>query len=85
MAKNPVFLERQSYRRRRLMDAIKLLPFLGAVIWMVPLLWPAPLEVETGISTAGALRYLFGGWIVLVAIGAVLWWRARTTKHIKQN
>lgn len=85
MSKPPVFLERQSYRRRRLMDAIKLLPFLGLVIWMVPLLWPAPDATDTGISTGGALRYLFGGWVALVWIGAVLWWRARRTADPTQS
>lgn len=85
MSKSPVFLERQNYRRRRLMDAIKLTPFLGLVIWMIPLLWPAPTAIEAGISTGGALRYLFGGWIALVLIGGLLWWRARHTDRSKQS
>lgn len=77
MSKAPIFLERQSYRRRRLMDAIKLVPFLGLVIWMVPLLWPTTDPNQDGLQTSLALRYLFGGWIVLVLLGFLLWLRAR--------
>jgi hypothetical protein len=76
MAKGPVFLERQSYRRRRVMDAIKMLPFVGLVIWMVPVLWPQPDQTGAGIETGVALRYLFGGWIAMVCVGCVLWLRA---------
>lgn len=75
MAKGPVFLERQSYRRRRVMDAIRLLPVLGLAIWMVPLLWPVTQGAQDGLQTSDALRYLFGGWIILVAIGWGLWAR----------
>ena len=32
----PVFLERQSYRRRRLGDAAKFLPFVGLVLFLLP-------------------------------------------------
>lgn len=77
MAKGPMFLERQSYRRRRVMDAIRLLPMLGVVIWMVPLLWPVTQGTQEGLRTSVALQYLFGGWIVLVAIGWGLWARRR--------
>lgn len=83
MSGGPVFLEKQSYRRRRLMDAIKLLPFLGLAVWMVPLLWPVPDAVtseQNELSTSVALRYLFGGWIALVAMGWILWARMQLTE-----
>lgn len=67
---SPVFLERRSYRQRRLMDAARLLPVLGGLLWLVPLLWPqrtgspAPAEVEA-VATSSAIVYIFGVWIVL--------------------
>lgn len=78
LAKTPVFLERKSYRARRLMDAVRLLPFLGLGLWMVPLMWPMP---ETngagGTSLSTALQYIFGVWIALVFLGLALWHRTR--------
>lgn len=55
----PVFLARRSYRRRRLMDAARLLPVLGIVLVLLPALWsPAP-----GVAQAGI--YLFAVWFAL--------------------
>lgn len=70
----PIFLERSSYRRRRLWDVVRMLPFLGAVLWMVPLLWPLPDgdEVE-GVATSSALLYLFAVWIFLTFVARLLW------------
>ncbi|ETX14106.1 hypothetical protein OCH239_05545 [Roseivivax halodurans JCM 10272] len=65
-----VFLERRSYRRRRMRDAARLLPVLGLFAWAIPLLWP---QGEDGSpSVSGALIYVFTVWVVLVAVGAVL-------------
>ncbi|MEP5730979.1 MAG: hypothetical protein ABJL67_16605 [Sulfitobacter sp.] len=79
MARGPVFLERQSYRLRRMLDAIRLLPFLGILLWMVPLMWPLPeggVEGSTGaMPMSVALQYLFGVWIGLVLLGWLLWRR----------
>ncbi|HBM61753.1 hypothetical protein ACFSDD_16460 [Salipiger marinus] len=66
----PVFLERQSYRRRRLMDAARVLPFLGLLLWLVPLLWPQ--GQEGGVRSSSAIVYLFGVWAFLVLGSAVL-------------
>ena len=33
---SPLFLERRSYRFRRMMDAVRLLPLLVLAFWMVP-------------------------------------------------
>ncbi len=78
MPDGPVFLERRSYRMRRLMDAIRLLPFLGLVLWMVPLVWPLPETTPTGaIAMSTALKYIFGIWILLITLCWLLWRRTR--------
>lgn len=70
----PIFLERRSYRRRRMWDAVRMLPFLGAVLWMVPLLWPLPDGAEgEGVATSSALLYLFAVWIFLTFVARLLW------------
>ncbi|MCH2095761.1 MAG: hypothetical protein MK160_11680 [Rhodobacteraceae bacterium] len=61
-----VFLERQTYRRRRLVDAARLVPVLGLLLWLVPLLWPSEGDSRPAMSTA--ILYLFGVWIFLVVI-----------------
>jgi len=58
---SPLFLERESYRRRRLIDAVRLLPVLGLVLFLMPMLW-------TRSATATGLVYLFMVWSLLVAI-----------------
>jgi len=66
----PVFLERRSYRRRRLMDAARLLPVVGALLFLVPLLWgPGPGE---SASTAEGMIYIFAVWAGLIVLAAVL-------------
>ena len=56
---SPVFLERRSYRRRRMQDAQRLLPVLGMLLWMVPVLWPT--RDETGhVTMSAAIYYVFG-------------------------
>lgn len=66
--KLPLFVERQTYRRRRIVDAARALPILGLMLWWVPLLWALPDEPT---SASGALTYIFSVWIGLV-IGAAL-------------
>lgn len=65
----PLFLERHGYRRRRLADALRLLPVLGALLWLLPLLW----DLEgAGTHGASTLLYLFGTWAALVVACAAL-------------
>ncbi|SFE90672.1 hypothetical protein [Roseivivax sediminis] len=64
-----VFLERRSYRQRRVRDAARLLPVLGLFAWGVPLLWP---RGEAAPGTASALVYVFAVWLGLVVAGALL-------------
>ena len=71
----PLFLERHRYRRRRLWDAVRLLPILGLILWMVPLLWPVADETAAGgVKTSSALLYLFAVWIFLSLVARMLWW-----------
>lgn len=72
----PVFLERQSYRRRRLMDAARLLPILGAALFAVPLLWPSVGAPES-VPTSVAIRYVFGVWAGLIVISVLFGIAAR--------
>ena len=70
----PRFLERRSYRQRRLMDAARLLPLLGVVLWLIPLLWPQrdPAGEAAAVSTSNAILYIFGVWILLALIALFL-------------
>lgn len=61
----PLFLARRTYRRRRLMDALRLLPWLGAFLFGLPLLWRDP-------ATSHGLLYLFAAWALLIVISFAL-------------
>ena len=65
----PLFLERHSYRRRRLMDAAKLLPILGAALFLVPLFWPT--EGEGAVSMSRAIIFVFVVWAALIRASAL--------------
>lgn len=56
----PVFLERQSYRRRRLSDAARLMPVVGLVLLILPLLW------ADRATTSGGILYIFSVWAILI-------------------
>lgn len=72
-----MFLERDSYRRRRLADISRLLPLIGVVLLLVPLLWTgagAP-AVSAGdvapLPMSRAITYIFAVWALLI-IAAML-------------
>lgn len=65
-----VFLERRTYRRRRLADAARLLPILGALLFLVPLLWPA--GPGGPVATARGFVFVFAVWAGLIVVSAVL-------------
>ncbi|MGX9855826.1 hypothetical protein ACR03S_10360 [Limimaricola variabilis] len=69
-SRRPVFLARASYRRRRLHDAARLVPYVAGFLWGLPLLWP---RGETPLSLV--LVYLFATW-ALSLVGAWLLARA---------
>lgn len=69
-----VFLERQSYRRRRMMDFARLVPILGGALFAVPLLWPRAAEDGNGpvgaeaTPMSGAILYIFAVWAALIVV-----------------
>lgn len=65
----PLFLARNGYRRRRIMDAARALPLLGAFLFLIPLLWSGP---DGGpAQTRVGVVYLFAIWAFL--IGGAAW------------
>ncbi|THH38079.1 hypothetical protein E4Z66_00425 [Aliishimia ponticola] len=68
-----VFLERRSYRRRRLLDGLRLLPFIGAWLFILPVFWRQAGEEEARM-TSDALLFVFGAWLVLTILCALLLW-----------
>ena len=66
----PVFLERRTYRRRRLRDAARLLPVLGILFLLMPLLWSTGEEAPT--STARGFIYVFAIWLGLIVVAGLL-------------
>jgi len=71
-----VFLQRSSYRQRRLRDAARMMPVLGLVLWMLPLSWQS--EAEGGNAGSSAALYIFGVWVLLIVATGVLARRVRT-------
>jgi len=67
----PLFLAKESYRRRRLGDAARLLPFLGLALLMLPALWQ---------TTAAAMIYIFVVWAFLIVLVAILSHRLLATE-----
>lgn len=68
--RSPLFLPRPEYRRRRLVDAARLLPLFGGFLVLLPILW-APAATNAR-DTAGDGIYLFIIWAVLVCLAAWL-------------
>lgn len=65
--RRPLFLARAPYRRRRLRDAARLLPVVGVLLLVLPLLWSPGSEVTL---TAGDVTYFFVIWALLIAVAA---------------
>ncbi|HPD91871.1 MAG: hypothetical protein H6900_14560 [Rhodobacter sp.] len=68
----PLFLERATYRRRRIMDGARILPVAGFVLVLLPVLWTRGGPDATQTGTAAEAIYLFALWFVLVAVAALL-------------
>ena len=73
-----LFLARDSYRQRRLRDAARMLPVLGLVLWLVPLMWrrEAGEAGQTG-GMAAAVTVVFAGWALLIVLTALIVRRLR--------
>lgn len=65
--KRPLFLAPASYRRRRLSDAARLLPVLGILLLLLPLMWTESSDLRL---TSGHVIYFFGVWFFLVIAAA---------------
>ena len=64
-APRKMFVERQTYRKRRMQDAARFLPVVGLVLIMLPLFWPR--GPEEGYAMSVVLEYVFAVWAALVA------------------
>lgn len=85
MPQSPLFLQRRSYRRRRIMDGLRMLPFLCALLWLVvPAMWPNGAEEGTSTTLSSALGYLFTIWVLAIAASFALWRRLRPEDETAQ-
>ena len=75
-----VFLEPQPYRRRRLIDAARLLPVFGVALLVVP---PALLPARSASSSA-LLIYLVLVWAGLVIAAALVARYMRASDRVEQ-
>jgi hypothetical protein len=72
--RSPLFLARASYRRRRLRDAARLLPIVGAFLLLLPILWMPDGRIKL---TSADIIYFFSAWTVLILAAAALSRRLR--------
>ena len=68
--RQPVFVAPRIYRSRRLRDAARFVPVLGAVLMLLPMLW-AP-EPDGARSTARDGIYVFAIWAGLIVATRLL-------------
>ncbi|AKS45745.1 hypothetical protein SAMN05444287_0843 [Octadecabacter temperatus] len=68
--KRTEFLERSSYRQRRIRDGARLLPIIALVLMVLPLMWPrnAP---EQSLTSSGII-YIFFLWMLLIVCAYAL-------------
>lgn len=72
----PWFLARQSYRKRRVIDAARVLPIFGTVFFLLPILWDvggtgaADPDAQPHLAQRGL--YLFAVWGGLVICAAII-------------
>ncbi|TRD23473.1 hypothetical protein [Palleronia caenipelagi] len=66
--RRPAFLDRAHYRRRRVMDAARVLPFAGLFLFFLPGLYGS----DNPHSTASTGLFLFGSWAGLIVAAAFL-------------
>ncbi|MGL4311193.1 MAG: hypothetical protein ACRCSU_11965 [Paracoccaceae bacterium] len=69
--RRPVFVARASYRLRRRIDALRLLPFVGGFLVLLPVLWRIG-QAEDAPPTARGTVYLFVVWAGLVLAAGIL-------------
>lgn len=64
-----LFLQREPYRRRRLIDAARVLPVFGAFLLLVPSVLVAR---GTPGTTSAMMLFVFGAWIALIVGGGLI-------------
>ncbi len=64
----PVFLARQGYRSRRMIDLSRLLPVAGLFLFLLPLLH----QTSGPVGTSATLVYLFSVWFGLIVVAGLL-------------
>ena len=64
------FLERDSYRQRRVRDAARMVPIFAAVLMLLPLMWSRKTPEQS--LTSSGIYYIFGLWIVLIVVSFFL-------------
>lgn len=81
---SPLFLARRAYAKRRLADGARMLPFAGAGLFVLPLLWKSS-PGEDGIGTVGVMLYLFLVWLFLTGAAGVISRRLSDTAERKET
>lgn len=66
----PLFLRPATYRRRRLRDAARLLPFVGIFLFLLPILWAPQQTFRRDTAPDGI--YLFAAWAGLIVLAFVI-------------
>ncbi len=64
------------------MDALRLLPVAGVLLWLLPLFWPTAADgpdAPAPLAMSDAVVYVFFVWVVLILAGAALWWALRAS------
>lgn len=65
--RQPLFLARASYRKRRMRDGARMLPLFGAVLLCLPLFWPL-----TTSHIVAHWVFVLGVWAGLIVLAGVL-------------
>lgn len=64
---SPVFLARRAYRIRRRRDAVRLLPFAGIFLLLLPLLWSPGAGAGNPTASDGIYFFVIWGLLILAA------------------
>jgi hypothetical protein len=57
-----------------MMDAIRLLPLVGLLLWLLPTLWAATdSDGVEPVRMSQAIVYVFGVWVCLILSAGTLW------------
>ena len=81
--KPPIFLERDRYRTRRLVDGLRVLPIMAAILWVFPAIWTHDAENPPNIAQ-GAI-YFFCTWAIMIGVSFLLVRRLRHSAEFWQD